>query len=581
MPETTPLIKAALNLRVGAGFDVYGLTATPKDGIDKNTYDVFELNNGYPTYGYDLAQAVKDKYLVDYISVETKMKFDEGGIVYDELPEDEKEEYEKTFEEEDGTLPEAIDSSKLNKWIFNVDTIRQVLDIVMTNGLKIDYGQKIGKTIIFAKNHKHAEQILAVFQKEYPYLKDYAKVIDNHITYAQSVIDEFSDPRKLPQIAISVDMLDTGIDVPEVVNLVFFKKVMSKAKFWQMIGRGTRLCPSLFDGEDKDKFYIFDFCGNFDFFRMNKGKASENRIALQSAVFHLQFEICYQLQKVEYQTERLITYRNALVRHMCEKIKELPKDNFRVRQHLKYVELYSSEENYRALTFEDTKIVREEVTPLILPEKDEVNAVRFDALIYGIEVALLAGEKYPRGYKDLKNRVTAVSSVANIPEIQDQREFIRKILNTDYLERAEFYIREHQDNIVIAKLKTNKPLTENDIDSLEEILWKEIGTKQDYENEIGQKPLGEFVREIVGLDMNAAKEAFSAYLSDTNMDSRQIYFVNQIIEYIVHNGMLKELSVLQESPFTDQGSIVDIFTDLSVWMGIRGVIDQINANAAA
>ena len=134
---------------------------------------------------------------------------------------------------------------------------------------------------------------------------------------------------------------------------------------------------------------------------------------------------------------------------------------------------------------------------------------------------------------------------------------------------------------MIAKLKTNKPLTENDIDSLEEILWKEVGTKQDYENEIGQKQLGEFVREIVGLDMNAAKEAFSAYLSDTNMDSRQIYFVNQIIEYIVHNGMLKDLSVLQESPFTDQGSIVDIFTDLSVWMGIRGVIDQINANAAA
>ena len=134
---------------------------------------------------------------------------------------------------------------------------------------------------------------------------------------------------------------------------------------------------------------------------------------------------------------------------------------------------------------------------------------------------------------------------------------------------------------MIAKLKTNKPLTENDIDSLEEILWKEIGKKQYYENEIGQKPLGEFVREIVGLDMNAAKEAFSAYLSDTNMDSRQIYFVNQIIEYIVHNGMLKDLSVLQESPFTDQGSIVDIFTDLSVWMGIRGVIDQINANAAA
>ena len=134
---------------------------------------------------------------------------------------------------------------------------------------------------------------------------------------------------------------------------------------------------------------------------------------------------------------------------------------------------------------------------------------------------------------------------------------------------------------MIAKLKTNKPLTENDIDSLEEILWKEIGTKQDYENEIGKKPLGEFVREIVGLDMNAAKEAFSAYLSDTNMDSRQIYFVNQIVEYIVHNGMLKDLSVLQEPPFTDRGSVVEIFTDMNVWLGIRSVIEQINANAVA
>lgn len=615
-----------------------GLTATPKDEIDKNTYSIFELEKGVPTYGYELAQAVKDGYLVDFLSVETKLKFLEEGIAYDELSDEDKEAYENTFVDENGQVVERIQSSALNTWIFNDDTIRQVLDILMTHGIHTDYGEKLGKTIIFAKNHAHAEKIFEVFNKEYSHLPGYAKVIDNRISHSQSLIDQFSEPDKLPQIAISVDMLDTGIDVPEILNLVFFKKVMSKAKFWQMIGRGTRLCPGLFDGEDKDKFYIFDFCGNFDFFRMNKGKASENRIALQSAVFHLQFEICYQLQKVEYQTERLITYRNALVRHMCEKIKELPKDNFRVRQHLKYVELYSSEENYRALTFEDTKIVREEVTPLILPEKDEVNAVRFDALIYGIEVALLAGKKYPRGYKDLKNRVTAVSSVANIPEIQGQREFIRKILNTDYLERAgmedfeeirerlrslmkyipteerntyithftdeilsmdwnkaeldndelkdykeraEFYIREHQDNIVIAKLKTNKPLTENDIDSLEEILWKEIGTKQDYENEIGQKPLGEFVREIVGLDMNAAKEAFSAYLSDTNMDSRQIYFVNQIIEYIVHNGILKDLSVLQESPFTDQGSIVDIFTDLSVWMGIRGVIDRINANAAA
>ena len=151
----------------------------------------------------------------------------------------------------------------------------------------------------------------------------------------------------------------------------------------------------------------------------------------------------------------------------------------------------------------------------------------------------------------------------------------------NYKAKAEYYIRQHQDNVAIAKLKTNQPLTETDIETLEEILWKEVGTKQDYEHEIGTKPLGEFVREIVGLDMNAAKEAFSEYLTSTSLDSRQIYFVNQIVEYIVHNGMMKDLSVLQESPFTDQGSVVEIFTDLTVWMGIRKVIESINANAAA
>ena len=614
-----------------------GLTATPKDEIDKNTYGIFELENGVPTYGYDLAQAVKDGYLVDYVSVESKLKFIEQGIVYDELSEEDREAYEETFEDEYGKVPESIASSALNTWIFNEDTIKQVLNILMTNGIKIDYGQKIGKTIIFAKNHDHAEKILEVFHKEYPHLPDYAKVIDNYMTYAQSAIDEFSDSKKMPQIAISVDMLDTGIDIPEVLNLVFFKKVMSKAKFWQMIGRGTRLCPGLLDGEDKQRFYIFDFCGNFEFFRMNKGKATANMIALQGAVFNLQFEIAYKLQDIEYQVERLIAYRNALVKHMSEKVQELPRDNFSVRQHLKYVDLYSLETNYQTLTYGDTLIVREEVAPLILPDVDEASAVRFDALMYGIELAYLIGKKYTRARNDLQKKVAEIASVANIPEIQAQSDLINQILDTDYMDnagihefeeireklrdlmkyipkqkvrydtnfeddllstewkeselendelrnykaKAEYYVRQHQDNIAIAKLRTNQPLTSTDVESLEEILWKEVGTKQDYEHEFGDRPLGEFVREIVGLDMNAAKEAFSEYLNSVSMDSRQIYFVNQIVEYIVRNGMMKDLSVLQESPFTDQGSVVEIFTDLTVWMGIRKVIDTINSNAVA
>ena len=614
-----------------------GLTATPKDEIDKNTYEVFELENGIPTYGYELAQAVKDGYLVDFMSVETKLKFIEHGIVYDELSDEDKEAYENTFEDENGELPERIGSSALNEWIFNEDTIKEVLHVVMNNGLKIDYGEKIGKTIIFAKNHPHAEKILEVFDKEYPHLTGYAKVIDNYMTYAQSAIDEFSDPKKLPQIAISVDMLDTGIDVPEVLNLVFFKKVMSKAKFWQMIGRGTRLCPSLLDGKDKEKFYIFDFCGTFEFFRMNKGKPTANMIALQGAIFHLKSQIIFKLQDLAYQTNDLIAFRKLLVDDMVRKVRELNKENFAVRQHLKYVELYAISENYQALTYEDTLMIGKELAPLIIPDDDDAKAVRFDALMYGMELAYLAGKKYGRYKSDLYKKVTAIAGVANIPEIMAQSDLIEKILHTDYIEnaginefehirenlrdlmkyipiektrydtnfddeilsidwkeselenddlknykaKAEFYIRQHQDNRVIAKLKSNQPLTSDDVKALETILWSEIGTKQDYEAEYGQKPLGELVREIVGLDMNAAKAAFADYLNNVNLDSRQIYFVNQIVEYIVHNGLMKDLSVLQESPFTDQGSVVEIFTDISVWIGIRKAIEQVNANAVA
>lgn len=612
-----------------------GLTATPKDEIDKNTYNIFELENGVPTYGYELAQAVKDGYLVDFLSVESSLKFIEEGIVYDELSEEDKEAYEATFEDENGELPEKISSSALNSWLFNEDTIKKVLHILMTKGIRINYGETLGKTIIFAKNHDHAEKILEIFGKEYPNLPGYAKVIDNYMTYAQSAIDEFSEPNKLPQIAISVDMLDTGIDVPEVLNLVFFKKVMSKAKFWQMIGRGTRLCPGLLDGEDKKKFYIFDFCGNFEFFRMNKGKATANMMALQGAIFNLEFQITYKLQDMEYQTERLIAYRNALIQHMSEKVQELNRENFAVRQHLKYVDLYSDQSNYRTLSYEDTLLVREELAPLILPDGDEASAVRFDALMYGIELAYLIGKKYGKARSDLLKKVSAISTVANIPEIMVQADLINRILHTDYLDRAginefehireslrdlmkylpkkkvrydtnfeddilsiewkeselenddlknykakaEYYVRQHQDDLVIAKLKKNKPMTQDDIKTLEKILWSDLGTKDEYEAEYGDKPLGEFVREIVGLDMNAAKEAFSEYLNEANLDNRQIYFVNQIVEYIVHNGLMKDLSVLQEPPFTDQGSVVDIFTDLNVWMGIRKVIEGINDNA--
>ena len=360
-------------------------------------------------------------------------------------------------------------------------------------------------------------------------------------------------------------------------------------------------------------------------------------MALQGAIFNLKTQIVSKLQDIEYQTEELIAFRKTLVEDLVSKVRELNKENFAVRQHLRYVEQYSNPDNYQIVTYGDTLVMKEELAPLIQPDEDDASAVRFDALMYGIELAYLVGKTYTRGRNDLIKRVKGVASVANVPEIMAQAGLIQEILHTDYVEtaginefehirenlrnlmkyiihgpkvtydtsftddilsmdwheseleqtelqnyreKAEFYIRQHQDFMVIHKLKSNEPLTANDVSELQTILWEKIGTKEQYIEECEDKPLGEFVREIVGLDMNAAKSAFADYLDETRLDSRQIYFVNQIVEYIVRNGLMKDMSVLQETPFIDKGNVVELFGDnISVWNGIRGVIALINNNA--
>jgi type I restriction enzyme R subunit len=614
-----------------------GLTATPKDEVEKNTYEIFELENGVPTYGYELAQAVKDGFLVDFQHADVKVKFLEQGIVYDQLSEEEKEDYEKTFAEEDGTLPESIDASALNSWVFNEDTIKEVLFVVMQQGLKIDYSSKLGKTIIFAKNHKHAEKILEVFNKEYPELPGFAKVIDNYTNYAQSLIDEFSEPEKLPQIAISVDMLDTGIDVPEILNLVFFKKVMSKAKFWQMIGRGTRLSPGLMDGQDKNKFYIFDFCGNFEFFQMNNGSETPIASTLQERLFNLQFEMVYKLQDLQYQTEDLVSLRNQFVSHLSEQVKGLNRSSFAVKQHIKHVDKFANPENYSALTFQDVQEIKEEVSPLIAAIEDDAAALRFDSLAYSLELARLSKKPAPKARADMQRMVKSVSKIANIPQIREKAPLIRQILQTEYLEnanvmelesvrtelrnlmkyvkrtdrpsletnyndevesvewheselrsndlqnyreKAEFYLKKHLDNPAVYKLKHNQLLDMSDIFELEKILYEQIGSKSEYQEQNKDKDLGVFVREIVGLDMNAAKQAFSSYLDETRLNDQQIYFVNQIVEYIVRNGILEDTSVLKEAPFNDKGSLGELFGDnMPIWDGIMATIKSVNQNS--
>ena len=610
-----------------------GLTATPKDDIDKNTYDIFELESGVPTYGYELGQAVEDKFLVPYISVEAPLKFPITGIGYDELNDREKEEYEESFIDEDGKIPERIAGNAINTWVFNQNTVDRSLDLLWQKGLRIDSGENLGKTIIFAKNHKHAEFILKRFNVLYPNFSGYAEVIDNTINYSQSLIDQFSDPKKLPQIAISVDMLDTGIDVPEILNLVMFKQVYSKAKFWQMIGRGTRLCKGLIDGKDKENFYIFDLCGNFEFFRMNDVCEVANVISLQCATFVIKARICSKLQEAEYQIDDLIELRKRLVNEMLVKVQELNRETFSVRQHLKYVEMYSDIRNYQTITFEDTFIIINELAPLILPDHDDPAALGFDYLCYQMEYCYLASTNGKRFVSLIKRKTKALSKMSNIPQIKNNSHLIEKINNEHYVDTAdiktledirlklrelikyiqntrvaretnfeddfiqvierpaelpdelpnyrktaEYYLKNHFDVPAIKKIRSNLPLDSNDIKELEHILFDEIGSKKEYEKDYATVPLGEFVRRIVGLDANAAKEAFADFINENNLNSDQIYFVNQVVEYFIQNGMMTDLRVLQDTPFTDNGSVSDIFTNMNEWNGIRKIINTINAN---
>jgi type I restriction enzyme, R subunit len=224
-----------------------GLTATPKDEVDRNTYGLFDLEDGVPTDAYGLEEAVRDGFLVPPKAVSVPLKFQREGIRYDELPEEDKDQWDALEWDEDGEVPDRVDAAAVNKWLFNKDTVDKVLEHLMTHGITVAGGDRLGNTILFAKNQHHAEFIAERFNANYPHFKgEFARVITFKTEYAQSLIDNFSAKDKAPHIAISVDMLDTGIDVPEVVNLVFFKLVRSKTKFWQMLGRGTRLCADLF-----------------------------------------------------------------------------------------------------------------------------------------------------------------------------------------------------------------------------------------------------------------------------------------------------------------------------------------------
>ena len=618
-----------------------GLTATPKNEVDHNTYGIFEMEPGIPTYAYDYETAEGiDHVLVRYHNIEVKTKILEAGIVYDNLSEEDKARFEEDFTDEDGEMPDFIPPPEINEHIFNQATVDMVLEDLMTKGIKVAGGDRLGKTIIFAQNKKHAQYIVERFDKLYPqYHGSFARRVVCDDSYAQTLITDFKIAEKEPHIAVSVDMMDTGIDVPEIVNLVFFKRVRSKIKFWQMIGRGTRLCKDLFgEGQDKTHFLIFDYLGNFEFFRANKdGLEGSETQSITEAIYAKRVRLIHHLQHSAFMDEKYQAIRAELIEAVLNQIKALNTELVSVKLQLQYVEKYKNSEAFVCLSDLDKHNLIAYLAPLVYMEDTDEYAKRFDNFMYGLIIAQIeASAQFNKGQKQLVTVCTSLSKRATIPQIKEKIELINTIgtdefwrnsdiLNfekvrielrdlikfivdegtkstiytdltddiiaiqegkrmdpaftfEDYKLKVNRYIEDHRDHLAIYKLRNNVPLTALDYKNLENILTGELGTTEDYQREYQNTPFGLLVRKIAKMDYEAACAAFSEFINDQSLNQAQIVFVKKIIDYIVQNGYIENLSELTKPPFDKPQSFTRLFEG-SKQKQIRDAILQIRDNA--
>jgi type I restriction enzyme R subunit len=426
-----------------------GLTATPKDEVDRNTYGLFDLEDGVPTDAYSLEEAVRDKYLVPPKAVSVPLKFQREGIKYQDLSEDDKDQWDALEWDEDGNVPSNVEAEAVNKWLFNEDTVDKVLEHLMTRGLKVAGGDRLGKTIVFAKNQQHADFIADRFNVSYPHYRgEFARVITFKTEYAQSLIDHFSNKDKAPHIAISVDMLDTGIDVPEVVNLVFFKLVRSKTKFWQMLGRGTRLCADLFGpGKDKEFFFVFDYCQNLEYFSQDiPATAGAAADSLGKRLFDARLELIGALDGAVHEAATAAPpspygapgtaaeVRSATADVLHREVAAMNLDNFVVRPHRRLVEQYAKRESWAEVSAEALESLSTELAGLpseLDPENEE--AKRFDLLLLRLQLALLRSEP---GFARMRDRVRELAGLleekSSIPMVHAQMALIQDIQTDEW-----------------------------------------------------------------------------------------------------------------------------------------------------
>ena len=628
-----------------------GLTATPREDDDRSTYELFERESGEPNFEYLLDEAVSDGYLVDKVVLSRTTDILKNGIKYDKLSEDEKQQMESIWKYEKAKLniPDEelyrrnIEHDELFSYIFNQDTIDKVIIDLMDNGLKINGGDTIGKTIIFAYNHNHAVLIVDRFKQLYPALgDDFCQLIDNTVNYAQSLIDTFEVRGKMPQIAVSVDMLDTGIDVPDILNLVFFKQVRSKIKFLQMIGRGTRLSEEIFDEgetpEDRAKkfFYIFDWCGNFEFFGENpKGYEPMKSISLTQRLFVLRVDLAIALQHEQFQNDEVAKALHDEVKAiLMGQVKALNDKHISVREHWDIVDKYRRKESWVYLSNTDGIELKDVIAPLLVNGTANMGAIKFDILMLNIELSQIdeavSGDKSKLVVEKIANKLQEKASIKQVndkmplikalskhdfwetasldkleyvrKEIRDLVQFITGITNQkftinikdtveakgtpknvslqkSYKQRVLDFLAENKELPVIQKIVNMEKLTFDDICELEKICWKELGTKEDYEKFIAKSNMicgdsvGAFIRSQIGVDRHVAMERFSQFLSDTTLNSLQEEYIKSIITYVCDNGDITPNTLLEEEPFA-QYEWIDTFG--KNFIAVRNYVNEIH-----
>lgn len=416
-----------------------GLTATPVKFIERNTYELFACENGDPTSAFDFQQAIESKpaYLVPFRVMQVSTKFSRDGFRYSQMTAEQRAELE---DQDPQAQAVDYDSQDLDKYFFNKDTTRAIWRSLMEGGIREATGQHVGKTIVFARNHLHAVHLAEVFSEIYPqYGSAFCRVIDNQEAKADQLIDDFKKPENELTIAISVDMLDTGIDVPEVVNLLFAKPVKSYVKFWQMIGRGTRLRKDLFGpGKDKTEFLIFDHWQNFWFF---DEKYKEAQPAPQKSLLQHLFEARVELLSVA--IDKMDEAAIGIAQQQILGDIRAVRDTNAIDARDKWKELEQLADGDRVHHF--GAATKADLLSIVAPLqhlrsiRGDEDAYRFDLLMTRLQVDLLKGGPSAPRVQDLKGRVEEAVELLgkNLQPVKAKADSIRQVRDKSFWSAVE------------------------------------------------------------------------------------------------------------------------------------------------